>query len=242
MAGFGLSAFFFSSISHILFPGNTSDFLLVLSLGTAIPMILGFFFVRPIPLTSHGMTSVEGGSSNGYQPLAASAGPDEFPHRMHRSSSSVPLLFHTEGVEYEETRETILQRTPQRHASNPHIPVLDSVELSPSTSFHSRTLSGTISLPAREPPTEKVVEGRGVDLSRWTLCTSIDFWIMCFSHSLCKCCFICWSWRMYLPSQVAGTGLMCESSLVRALDPSHCRRHFRYQQCGFHRPSAICAR
>ncbi|PPQ80753.1 hypothetical protein CVT26_006964 [Gymnopilus dilepis] len=50
ISGFGLSAFFFSSLSHLFFAGDTSAFLLVLSLGTAIPMIMGFFLVRPIPL------------------------------------------------------------------------------------------------------------------------------------------------------------------------------------------------
>ncbi|KAH9936843.1 MFS general substrate transporter [Epithele typhae] len=49
ISGFGLSAFLFSTIAHTLFPGNTSEFLLVLAVGTALPMILGFFFVRPIP-------------------------------------------------------------------------------------------------------------------------------------------------------------------------------------------------
>ena len=50
ISGFGLSAFFFSSISHLLFAGNTSALLLLLALGTSLPMIVGFFFVRPIPL------------------------------------------------------------------------------------------------------------------------------------------------------------------------------------------------
>ena len=50
ISGFGLSAFLFSTIAHIIFPGNTSEFLVVLAVGTSLPMILGFFFVRPIPL------------------------------------------------------------------------------------------------------------------------------------------------------------------------------------------------
>ncbi|KAF8147204.1 major facilitator superfamily domain-containing protein [Crassisporium funariophilum] len=50
ISGFGLSAFFFSSISHLFFAGNTSAFLLVLALGTSFPFIMGFFLVRPIPL------------------------------------------------------------------------------------------------------------------------------------------------------------------------------------------------
>lgn len=50
ISGFGLSAFFFSTIAHLAFPGNTSDFFLVLALGTSLPMVMGFFLVRPIPL------------------------------------------------------------------------------------------------------------------------------------------------------------------------------------------------
>jgi hypothetical protein len=195
MAGFGLSAFFFSSISHILFPGNTSDFLLVLSLGTALPMILGFFFVRPIPLPSNGITPVEDGSLNDYQPLSVSDA-DEFPHHIRRSSSSVPLLFHPDGNEEEETRKPALQHSAQGHAGTPHVTVSDSLELSPSASFHSRGLPHTTSLPEGELPTEKIVEGRGVDLYRWTLWKSVDFWVMCLSHSLCWYFFSVWSGRL----------------------------------------------
>ncbi|KAF9460956.1 major facilitator superfamily domain-containing protein [Collybia nuda] len=50
ISGFGLSAFLFSTISNIAFAGNTSSFLLLLSVGTAVPMLLGLFLVRPIPL------------------------------------------------------------------------------------------------------------------------------------------------------------------------------------------------
>ncbi|RPD70380.1 MFS general substrate transporter [Lentinus tigrinus ALCF2SS1-7] len=49
ISGFGLSAFLFSTIAHTLFPGNTSEFLLTLAIGTSLPMILGFFFIRRIP-------------------------------------------------------------------------------------------------------------------------------------------------------------------------------------------------
>jgi len=49
ISGFGLSAFLFSTIAHTIFPGNTSDFLLTLAVGTAIPMVLGWFLIRPCP-------------------------------------------------------------------------------------------------------------------------------------------------------------------------------------------------
>ncbi|KLO13820.1 MFS general substrate transporter [Schizopora paradoxa] len=53
ISGFGLSAFFFSTIAHVLYPGDTSSFLLLLALGTSIPMVIGFFFVRPMPIAPH---------------------------------------------------------------------------------------------------------------------------------------------------------------------------------------------
>ncbi|CAL1713241.1 unnamed protein product [Somion occarium] len=47
---FGLSAFIFSTVGHTLFLGDIAGFLLTLAVGTSLPMILGFFFVRSIPL------------------------------------------------------------------------------------------------------------------------------------------------------------------------------------------------
>ncbi|KAI0788666.1 major facilitator superfamily domain-containing protein [Abortiporus biennis] len=50
LSGFGLSAFLFSTIAHVFFPGDTSSFLLILAIGTSLPMVLGFFFIKPVPL------------------------------------------------------------------------------------------------------------------------------------------------------------------------------------------------
>ncbi|KAF7364102.1 NmrA domain-containing protein [Mycena sanguinolenta] len=52
LSGFGLSAFFFSTLAHVLFPGDTSSLLLLLSLGTALTTIIGLFFVRSLPLAT----------------------------------------------------------------------------------------------------------------------------------------------------------------------------------------------
>ncbi|KAL0948954.1 hypothetical protein HGRIS_009059 [Hohenbuehelia grisea] len=57
ISGFGLSAFLFSTIAHLAYPGDTSSLLFILAFGTAFPMVIGFFLVRPIPLPpseSHG--------------------------------------------------------------------------------------------------------------------------------------------------------------------------------------------
>lgn len=183
MSGFGLSAFFFSSISHMLFPGNTSDFLLVLGLGTAIPMIFGFFFVRIIPLPSHRAPVVEVGSSGSYQPLATSADSDE--HRYYDSRSKL-LQFQSDVADEGDSREPTLQHTPQTHDGVRHEPLGEEVELFSSSNFQNHNNPGSIMHTSREPPSEKVLEGRGVDLHRWTLCKSVDFWIMCSMHSLCE--------------------------------------------------------
>ncbi|KAG9081514.1 hypothetical protein FRC07_014491, partial [Ceratobasidium sp. 392] len=53
-SGFGLSAFFFSTFAHALFPGNTAALLLVLALGSSAPMLLGFFIVQPVE-SSHNL-------------------------------------------------------------------------------------------------------------------------------------------------------------------------------------------
>ncbi|KAJ6256941.1 Ubiquitin-60S ribosomal protein [Drechslerella dactyloides] len=49
LAAFGLSAFFFSTLSSWLFPGKMNDFLLVLATVTSSIVFAGFFFIRVIP-------------------------------------------------------------------------------------------------------------------------------------------------------------------------------------------------
>ncbi|KJA16098.1 hypothetical protein HYPSUDRAFT_47749 [Hypholoma sublateritium FD-334 SS-4] len=84
ISGFGLSAFFFSSISHLLFAGNTSAFLLVLALGTSCPMIIGWFLVRPIPLPDE----------EGYEVVQPEEDPDAITTALIPSSSHTNLLAH----------------------------------------------------------------------------------------------------------------------------------------------------
>ncbi|KAI8630591.1 MFS general substrate transporter [Xylariaceae sp. FL1651] len=52
LAAFGLSAFFFSLISSIFFPGSPGKFLLLLSIGTFGMIFIGFFFLRVLPSSS----------------------------------------------------------------------------------------------------------------------------------------------------------------------------------------------
>ena len=52
LAAFGLSALFFSAISSLAFPDNTSDLLLLLSIATFLMTFIGTFFLRVIPTTA----------------------------------------------------------------------------------------------------------------------------------------------------------------------------------------------
>ncbi|EUC66581.1 MFS general substrate transporter [Rhizoctonia solani AG-3 Rhs1AP] len=52
VSGFGLSAAFFSTTAHVLFPGDTGALLLILALCSSFVMLLGFFIVQPVPHTS----------------------------------------------------------------------------------------------------------------------------------------------------------------------------------------------
>ena len=53
LAGFGLSAFFFSLIGAIIFPGDTSGFLMVLSAGTSGMTLISFFFLKVHPVAPY---------------------------------------------------------------------------------------------------------------------------------------------------------------------------------------------
>ena len=49
LAAFGLSAFFFSSLGHLLVPGSTSSFLMLLALGTPGIVAVGALFLKVLP-------------------------------------------------------------------------------------------------------------------------------------------------------------------------------------------------
>ena len=79
-----MSPFVFSGLSHLFFAGNTSAFLLLLALGTSLPMILGIFLVRPIPPPAQENSDLD--ASQGHLEDTVSSPQD--PH----NSSSAPLL------------------------------------------------------------------------------------------------------------------------------------------------------
>ena len=82
MAGFGLSAFFFTTL---VLGSTTSTFLLILALGTSSLMLLGLFFVRPVPIPGQESSQLEDGDDDVQEPALS-------PNYQHRNHSRTPLL------------------------------------------------------------------------------------------------------------------------------------------------------
>ena len=77
LSGFGLSAFFYSSLSHTLFPGNTADYLLLLAWGSAASFLIGLAVVRILPpqeLAPH-VAGLEDGAD--YAPLSTTSADED---------------------------------------------------------------------------------------------------------------------------------------------------------------------
>ncbi|KAK3991347.1 major facilitator superfamily domain-containing protein [Cladorrhinum sp. PSN332] len=88
MAAFGLSAFFFSMCGSVLFPGDTSRFLGLLSGGTFTLIFGGFWFLRVYPHAGGGYHAVSSGSGGETQRLRRTSGDFE-PKSKSRSRSSL---------------------------------------------------------------------------------------------------------------------------------------------------------
>lgn len=180
ISGFGLSAFLFSTVSHVLFPGNTSDFLLILALGTSIPMILGFFVLRTIPLpTQDGTHSLEHAPPESYQPLSPSD------HFHHINSSHTHLLSHDD-----EDEDVMRPDVHRRVSGESHdASIMASMELSPSIRNLSRSRSRSVATSHRRRTHEKTAEGHHIDISGRALWSTLDFWIIFTMNILCTITF-----------------------------------------------------
>ncbi|KIK95478.1 hypothetical protein PAXRUDRAFT_826958 [Paxillus rubicundulus Ve08.2h10] len=121
ISGFGLSAFLFLTIAQVFFPGDTSAFLLVLALGTAIPMLVGLFIVRPVPLPPPSSKTRHDTTTEGHNPILIGdagvfiADPEEAEINAEETDSA-PLLSHEyESSSYHlpETSSAIEMSPPQ---------------------------------------------------------------------------------------------------------------------------------
>lgn len=104
LAGFGLSAFFFATISRFAFPDNTTDFLLLLASGTFTMAFVGFLFLRVVhhPSADSAVPAHEGPPRNDMNLLQRTKSRDSrhsvgrFSQEPGRQSATMqdPALFH----------------------------------------------------------------------------------------------------------------------------------------------------
>ncbi|KAL0577546.1 hypothetical protein V5O48_004444 [Marasmius crinis-equi] len=167
ISGFGLSAFFFSTLSHIVTAGDTASFLLLLALGTSLPMIVGFFFARPIPLAGHG-------SSARHQPELEG---DEVDYAEVDAASLAPsVLFHHDN----DSRTHLLRADQEDEAEEGR----DSVELSPPRGLSPRPTTSRVSRDvhrrrsSRSSTRAHVSVEAGPNVFGKELIKSGDFWIL----------------------------------------------------------------
>lgn len=165
----------------MLFPGDTSNFLLLLSFGTALPLVLGLFTVRVIP---HAETTVPEQHSS-RQSLEAGLLEEEGERRL-SGSREVHRIVATAGV-YARLSDSEPEEDESRVNSGAVTPTDEGVpteqhplELSPSAARnlqHSRQTT-TSSSRSRSRIRKAHHQHEHVDIHGWGLFRSSDFWVL----------------------------------------------------------------
>lgn len=175
LSGFGLSAFFFGTLSNWLFPGDTSSFLLFLALGTSLPVIVGFLTIRPVPphfQPDHGERPNNGGLTTLNDPNLNSSShllgdPDHGDDDAEASYADVEAVAaYPEAVSaIEITHSTERRRSVELTSSR-----------SPSTHHRNSFTSSKHTIPSFE----------SIDMHGRKLFTGWEFWLLFTILTLCK--------------------------------------------------------
>ncbi|GJE99445.1 MFS general substrate transporter [Phanerochaete sordida] len=188
ISGFGLSAFLFSTIAHVIFPGNTSEFLLVLAIGTSLPMVLGFFFVRPIPLphSEYGRLG-EAPEVIVDEDEFSSESPAVF-HREHNNSHTHLLGGHAsdeDGFLDEDHLDPSFERRHEQQTTDYVVPPSrGALALSPTRPDSSRHRSrGSMTARSRPDFEDKLLDG-APNIRGKALASSGNFWLLFVMCSL----------------------------------------------------------
>ncbi|KAI8951056.1 MFS general substrate transporter [Xylaria longipes] len=177
VAAFGLSAFFFSLVSSIFFPGSPGKFLLLLSVGTFSMIFTGFFFLRVLPHTSS------------YHAVPANSGMVDS-QELHRSTSHQSKLSRDpdEPGTSPEHATTTTSNFAHGDSSSLEEPATDErPDLGPSSSSSPDELDERSSLISRSSTSSMQDEilvqtsvdrdrSHRVDIRGWSLLTSLEFW------------------------------------------------------------------
>ncbi|KAK6904259.1 hypothetical protein I203_107775 [Kwoniella mangroviensis CBS 8507] len=194
LAGFGLSAFLFSTLGHVIYKGDAGGLLVSLAIGTGIPMLIGGLVIRAVPpqddLNEYHAVSEEDDGINGTRPKVVVHHPaEEFEYQSEEEGNGVTSR--TSSLELTRSRSPISRgRHPHGHNQVHHAHFDDHL---PQTSTNSTTKpphkrsSSLVSL----PPT--LLSHTPMELFR-----SIDFWIL----SMCLA-LLCGTGLMYINN--AGT-------------------------------------
>lgn len=167
LAAFGLSAFFFSLIGGILFPGDPSDFLMLLAAGTCSLTFVGFFFLKVYPHSN-------------YQPLSGQNDADhadgDRPARLRRTSSKESKTRRENGLTHDYEPGTSTNASSAARQST--IAVGDAAAVNP------EVVDETSSLMSNTSGGDGLVGRSSVDLDRshridirgFRLLRSLEFW------------------------------------------------------------------
>lgn len=212
LSGYGLSAFLFSSLAHAIFPGNTSAFILLLALGTSLPMIIGFFLVRPIPLPAY---EIIGGEDYDIIDDAYVGGIDVSAIFKHNNESRALLLSNLSED--------------QPSSSSSHAPIESSL-LSNNAPFPEPS-SLRDSSPEDSPhhpennkhrhPFRRTMQETLPNIHGRQLWRSGKFWLAFVILSLCGYFYFRSEPELIsIPPLVSGTGVMCKDYVVTRVDRS----------------------
>lgn len=166
LAAFGLSAFFFSALGSLFFPGDPSDFLMLLSIGTCGMTFAGFFFLKVYPQ-----------SHTHYRPISASD------NERRLSVGRPEPLRRTPSKEAKARRDSNLDIEPGTSSASssigPAIPTNDNdMDESSSLVSNSDVVCTTPNEGADLVGTSSVDldRSRRVDIRGFKLLRSLDFW------------------------------------------------------------------
>lgn len=163
LAAFGLSAFFFSFLGSILFPGDPSAFLELLSWGTCGLTLLGFFFLKTYPDSSYEAVPASEGAATSSTSRSAANRSDEEP-----GTSSSPLQ-----------HITVHPPTPESPASSSFVPSRPEPMLGDEANETSTLVSGATTPLFEEAAATTAIDldhSHRVDIRGVQLLFNLGFW------------------------------------------------------------------
>ncbi|KAH0600601.1 hypothetical protein MHUMG1_01599 [Metarhizium humberi] len=180
LAAFGLSAFFFSFIGSVLFPGDPSAFLKLLSFGTVGLTFVGFFFLKVYPHSNYRAICHEEGRRS--PPLSAhlrQSYSQSTPHGIRHSEE--PGTSNTDSTNTHMASSPVLSgpNTPSNNPSSSSKPINNDIEedaVDETSSLMSSTTPELVeNVVASSVDTDR---SHRIDIRGFSLLRSQSFWLL----------------------------------------------------------------